>query len=134
MLAVNLSDFEIPLCRIPKMYGGSDATLRADATLTPTRVEQAWAIPPVEVDFEIWGYMASGLTVKYMKVTEKSNYDSVKWVRYMAGANGSYQVRVSSPVPSFGEYWARADRFDRYRQKIARPLRLGGRKQGLLRA
>jgi len=131
MLIVNLSDFEIPLCRIPKMYGGSDATLRAEATLTPTRVEQAWAIPPVEVDFEIWKYMASGLTVKYMKVTEKSNYDSVKWVRYLAGANGSYQVRVSNPVPSFGEYhWVRADRFDRYHQKIARPLR----KKGFLRA
>ena len=33
-----------------------------------------------------------GLLVRYLKVFEKSNYSSVKWVRYMTRA-GSYEIR-----------------------------------------
>ena len=38
---------------------------------------------------------ASGLIVRFLKVFEKSNYQSIKWVRYLTKASGSYQVRVS---------------------------------------
>jgi AP-2 complex subunit mu-1 len=40
-------------------------------------------------------FTASGLLVRYLKVFEKSGYNSVKWVRYLSKANGSYQIRVS---------------------------------------
>ena len=40
-------------------------------------------------------YTASGLIVRFLKVFEKSNYTSIKWVRYLTRASGSYQVRVS---------------------------------------
>lgn len=40
-------------------------------------------------------FTASGLLVRFLKVFEKSGYQSVKWVRYLSKANGSYQVRVS---------------------------------------
>ena len=33
--------------------------------------------------------------MRYLKVFEKSGYNSVKWVRYLSKANGSYQIRVS---------------------------------------
>ena len=39
-------------------------------------------------------YTASGLIVRFLKVFEKSNYTSIKWVRYLTKASGSYQVRV----------------------------------------
>lgn len=41
-------------------------------------------------------FTASGLAVRFLKVFEKSNYNSVKWVRYLTKANGTYQIRVSS--------------------------------------
>lgn len=40
-------------------------------------------------------FTASGLIVRFLKVFEKSNYHSIKWVRYLTKANGGYQVRVS---------------------------------------
>jgi hypothetical protein len=39
-------------------------------------------------------FTASGLLVRFLKVFEKSGYQSVKWVRYLSKANGSYQIRV----------------------------------------
>jgi AP-2 complex subunit mu-1 len=45
-------------------------------------------------------FTASGLLVRFLKVFEKSGYQSVKWVRYLTKANGSYQIRVSSRVDS----------------------------------
>lgn len=37
-------------------------------------------------------FTASGLVVRFLKVFEKSGYDSIKWVRYMTKA-GSYEIR-----------------------------------------
>ena len=94
------------------MQGAQEATLTADADLAATTVRQAWSRPPIELDFsgmpsqlpegtinpELTGtvvmFTASGLLVRYLKVFEKSGYNSVKWVRYLSKANGSYQIRV----------------------------------------
>ena len=40
-------------------------------------------------------FTASGLIVRFLKVFEKSNYQRVKWVRYLTKVGGSYQIRVS---------------------------------------
>ena len=40
-------------------------------------------------------FTSSGLLVRFLKVFEKNNYNSVKWVRYLTKANGTYQIRVS---------------------------------------
>jgi hypothetical protein len=77
------------------MQGGSEVTLSAHATLTSTTTKQVWARPPIDVDFQVLMFTASGLIVRFLKVFEKSNYQSVKWVRYLTKASGSYQVRVS---------------------------------------
>ena len=45
-------------------------------------------------------FTASGLIVRFLKVFEKSNYQSIKWVRYLTKASGSYQVRVSDLIQS----------------------------------
>jgi AP-2 complex subunit mu-1 len=38
-------------------------------------------------------FTASGLQVRFLKVFEKSSYQTVKWVRYMTKA-ASYQYRI----------------------------------------
>lgn len=45
-------------------------------------------------------FTASGLHVRFLKVFEKGNYHSIKWVRYLTKANGGYQIRVSLSVSS----------------------------------
>jgi hypothetical protein len=37
-------------------------------------------------------FTSSGLIVRFLKVSERSNYKAIKWVRYMTKA-GSYQIR-----------------------------------------
>lgn len=66
------------------------------AHLTSTTNRQVWARPPIDVDFQVLMFTASGLIVRFLKVFEKSNYHSIKWVRYLTKASGSYQIRVST--------------------------------------
>ena len=83
------------LHRIQRMQGGAEMTLSAHATLTSTTTKNVWARPPIDVDFQVLMFTASGLIVRFLKVFEKSSYQSVKWVRYLTKASGSYQIRVS---------------------------------------
>lgn len=101
MLRIPLISRSFPR-RIQRMQGGSEVTLSAHATLTSTTTKQVWARPPIDVDFQVLMFTASGLIVRFLKVFEKSNYQSVKWVRYLTKASGSYQVRVSIFVSAFG--------------------------------
>jgi AP-2 complex subunit mu-1 len=80
--------------RIPRIQGGQECTFSATASLTSTTTRQVWARPPIDVDFEVLMLTASGLIVRFLKVFEKSNYHSIKWVRYLTKASGSYQIRV----------------------------------------
>ncbi|KAG9051569.1 hypothetical protein FS837_004079 [Tulasnella sp. UAMH 9824] len=82
------------LWKIPRMQGGTEATLTAIADLTSTTNQKPWARPPIDVDFQVLMLTASGLSVRYLKVFEKSNYHSVKWVRYLTKASGTYQIRI----------------------------------------
>lgn len=49
---------------------------------------------PVSVTFEIPYFTVSGLTVRYLKIIEKSGYSALPWVRYIT-TNGDYQVRMA---------------------------------------
>lgn len=55
---------------------------------------QVWARPPIDVDFQVLMFTSSGLIVRFLKVFEKSGYTSIKWVRYLTKASGTYQIRV----------------------------------------
>lgn len=97
------------------MQGAQETTLTAEATLATTTHRQAWSRPPIELDFSgrkcntrnavqtdlsvvpatVVMFTASGLLVRFLKVFERSNYQSVKWVRYMTKSKGTYQIRVS---------------------------------------
>lgn len=81
--------------RIPRIQGGTEVTFSGNAQLTSTTTRQVWARPPIDVDFQVLMFTASGLIVRFLKVFEKSNYHSIKWVRYLTKASGTYQIRVS---------------------------------------
>lgn len=81
--------------KIPRIQGQQECTLTAEADLAMTTHRQPWSRPPIEVDFSVVMFTASGLLVRFLKVFEKSGYQSVKWVRYLSKANGTYQIRVS---------------------------------------
>jgi AP-2 complex subunit mu-1 len=78
--------------KIPRFAGQNEYVLSAEATLTSMTNQKAWSRPPLSLDFSLLMFTSSGLLVRYLKVFEKSNYSSVKWVRYMTRA-GSYEIR-----------------------------------------
>ncbi|KAL1997593.1 hypothetical protein VTN02DRAFT_1392 [Thermoascus thermophilus] len=78
--------------KIARFSGQSEYVLTAEATLTSMTHQKAWSRPPLSLSFSLLMFTSSGLLVRYLKVFEKSNYSSVKWVRYMTRA-GSYEIR-----------------------------------------
>jgi hypothetical protein len=50
-------------------------------------------------------FTASGLLVRFLKVFEKSNYQSVKWVRYLTTAKGTYQIVSGGSLSAVGQYF-----------------------------
>jgi AP-2 complex subunit mu-1 len=78
--------------KIARFTGGSEYVLNADATLTSMTNQKAWSRPPLCLSFSLLMFTSSGLLVRYLKVFEKNNYSSVKWVRYMTRA-GNYEIR-----------------------------------------
>ncbi|KAJ1983941.1 clathrin associated protein complex medium subunit [Dimargaris cristalligena] len=80
--------------KVQRFQGMSENNLVAEADLTSMTVQRRWSRPPISLDFHVLMFTSSGLLVRFLKVFEKSNYQSVKWVRYMTKA-GSYQIRVS---------------------------------------
>jgi AP-2 complex subunit mu-1 len=81
--------------KIARFTGQSEYVLTAEATLTSMTHQKAWSRPPLSLSFNLLMFTSSGLLVRYLKVFEKSNYSSVKWVRYMTRA-GSYEIRSVS--------------------------------------
>jgi AP-2 complex subunit mu-1 len=78
--------------KIPRFTGQNEFVLSAEATLTSMTNQKAWSRPPLSLNFSLLMFTSSGLLVRYLKVFEKSNYSSVKWVRYMTRA-GNYEIR-----------------------------------------
>jgi AP-2 complex subunit mu-1 len=78
--------------KIPRFTGQSEYVLSAEASLTSMTNQKAWSRPPLNLSFSLLMFTSSGLLVRYLKVFEKGNYSSVKWVRYMTRA-GNYEIR-----------------------------------------
>ena len=78
--------------KVARFTGGSEFVLSAEAHLTSMTNQKAWSRPPLSLNFSLLMFTSSGLLVRYLKVFEKGNYSSVKWVRYMTRA-GSYEIR-----------------------------------------
>jgi len=50
-----------------------------------------WVQATTDVDFQVLMVIASRLIVRFLKVPE-NNCPSVKWMRYLTKAQGTYQV------------------------------------------
>lgn len=75
---------------VNKFNGGMDALVSVEMPFSSSF--KGWTRPPITMDFTLDTYSASELSVRYLKVEERSNYRTVKWVRYTTRA-GSYEVR-----------------------------------------
>jgi AP-2 complex subunit mu-1 len=79
--------------RISGMPGRSEATMSADVDLVPSTRDKQWVRPPISMDFQIPMVSVSGVQVRFLKVYEKSAYQTSRWVRYLSKA-GEYQQRI----------------------------------------
>jgi len=76
--------------------GQKEYACRTQFTVPSVRSHDAGALSkkPISVQFEIPYFAASGFQVRYLKVTEKSNYEALPWVRYIT-QSGDYQIRTN---------------------------------------
>lgn len=79
--------------RIRKFPGGSEMTIQADVELIRLAKKKAWVRPPIDLEFQVPMFPASGLQVRSLKIYERSNYETTKWIRYLTRA-GVYQIRI----------------------------------------
>ncbi|EAL68755.1 hypothetical protein ACTFIW_004107 [Dictyostelium discoideum] len=81
--------------RIRRFPGDTEFTLRAEVELMASvnLDKKAWSRPPISMEFQVTMFTASGFSVRFLKVVEKSNYTPIKWVRYLTKA-GTYQNRI----------------------------------------
>ncbi|KAG1359384.1 AP-2 complex subunit mu [Cocos nucifera] len=79
--------------KIRKFPGQTESTMSAEVELISTMAEKKpWTRPPIQMEFQVPMFTASGLRVRFLKVWEKSGYNTVEWVRYITKA-GSYEIR-----------------------------------------
>jgi len=76
--------------------GGREFMCKCQYTVPSVRTADpaAAAKRPIGVKFEIPYFTVSGFQVRYLKVTEKSGYETFPWVRYVT-KSGDYLVRRS---------------------------------------
>lgn len=83
------------LWTVKKFPGDSEFSISAEVQLLASTKKKQWNRPPISLSFMVPMLTASGLHVRFLKVFEKSNYQAVKWVRYISEA-GDYEVRPSA--------------------------------------
>jgi len=79
--------------KIKKFPGDASYILKGEVKILASIEEKAWSRPPVVMEFQVPMFTASGLHVRFLKVFERGNYQTIKWVRYITRA-GSYQIRI----------------------------------------
>jgi len=79
--------------RIKKFQGETETLLRCDIQLSESRDSKPWVKPPISMDFQVPMFTASGLRVRFLRISEKSGYKPTKWIRYITKA-GEYQHRI----------------------------------------
>lgn len=81
------------LWRLKDIQGGQSHTLDAQVLLPAVGTIQE-PTAPVQMTFEIPALAASGLEIRFLKVTESQlKYNSYPWVKYVT-KNGDYEVRL----------------------------------------
>jgi AP-2 complex subunit mu-1 len=79
--------------KISGFQGKTECGLNAIIDLLPDTKDKVWVRPPISVDFHIPMYSGSGVQVRFLKVYEKSSYQTQRWVKYTT-KSGEYQMRI----------------------------------------
>jgi len=79
--------------KLRRFPGDTEYFMSGEVEMMSTMGDKAWSRPPITMDFQVPMFAASGLHVRFLKVFEKSNYQTIKWVRYITKA-GQYQHRI----------------------------------------
>ena len=81
---------------IPQFAGHKNYSMTASCSLPSLESKDRLNFTriPAEIVFEIPFFTVSGIQVKYLKIQEKSGYQSFPWVRYLS-KNGEYLVRMN---------------------------------------
>jgi AP-2 complex subunit mu-1 len=79
--------------RIKKIFGDKDCKLKCEIPLIPVNDPKPWSRAPISMEFNIPMFTSSGLRVRFLKITEKSGYKPMKWIRYVTKA-GEFQFRI----------------------------------------
>lgn len=79
--------------KIKSFPGGKEYIVRAHFGLPSVDSEEMEGKPPIRVKFEIPYFITSGLQLRYLRISEKSGYEAVPWVRYIT-QDGDYQLRT----------------------------------------
>ena len=81
---------------IKQFAGQKDYIMTASFGLpsVASETKDAYQKRPINVKFEIPYFTVSGVTVRYLKIVEKSGYQALPWVRYIT-QNGEYQLRMA---------------------------------------
>jgi AP-2 complex subunit mu-1 len=79
--------------RIKRLNGQVELPFQADVELIRSTKRRPWSRPPIAMDFQVPKYTSSGIAVRSLKIYERTNYQSTKWVRYVTRA-GAYQIRI----------------------------------------
>jgi len=89
-----LPEKESIIWKIKQFQGHKEYIMRAHFGLPSVSAEEnITSKAPIRVKFEIPYFTVSGIQVRYLKITEKSGYQALPWVRYIT-QNGEYQIRM----------------------------------------
>lgn len=79
--------------KVKKFPGQTELSMSAEVELISTMGDKKTSTrPPIQMEFQVPMFTASGLRVRFLKVWEKSGYSTVEWVRYITRA-GAYEIR-----------------------------------------
>eukprot|EP00891_Asterochloris_glomerata_P007409 jgi/Astpho2/7409/fgenesh1_pm.00114_%23_15_t len=95
--AVYAPEKEAMVWKIKNFPGGKEFLLRCKFGLPSVEAEeeQQGRMPPIRVSMELCYFTISGIQVRYLKVTERSGYQALPWVRYITTA-GDYEIRMGA--------------------------------------
>jgi len=90
-----IPDRDCIIWSIKQFQGQKDFIMTANFGLPSVGSDNrdAYMKTPILVHFEIPYFTVSGVTVRYLKIIEKSGYQALPWVRYIT-QNGDYQLRM----------------------------------------
>ncbi|CEM06837.1 unnamed protein product [Vitrella brassicaformis CCMP3155] len=83
---------DVMVWSIKQFQGQKDFIMKANFGLPSISADnrESYTKRPITVKFEIPYFTVSGITVRYLKIIEKSGYQALPWV-----SNGDYQLRMS---------------------------------------